>query len=646
MIEVASDPHRSTSVQRYAGAILAVVAAALLSVLLEAYVAKAVFIFFWPALLASAWYGGRGPAALAVALSTLVVDKLFISTDGIGLPARASDAVALLFFVVLGGAVSELTTRYRATQRRAIVAEREAQERAEELQAQAEELELSADEATRTSVIVSEAERLLRETQAIARIGSWEWDAGTDRLTWSDPLCALYGLEPGHAPRNFAEYDALLHPADRAESRAVVATARETGDAFSFEHRVLWPDGSVHTLRAHGRVDLDSTGAVRRMVGSSQDITAAHDAELALRESEGRFRRLFVESPLPMWIFDVETFRFLDANHAALRQYGYSLKELLGMTVSDIRPPEDVPRFEHLVRQSVRTAAEVRGMFRHRRKDGTEMDVEVTTQEADFHGRPALLVLAADVTEREQMLRAEREARTVAEEANTAKMNFLATMSHELRTPLNAIGGYSELLEMGIHGPLSAQQLDAIQRIRRSQRHLLGLINDVLNFAKLSAGRVEYDLREVRVNEVLDALEPLVSVTMQKRAQQYERAGCDDTLRVRADAEKMQQVLLNLLSNAIKFSPQGGRIRVVCEASGDQVRVCVRDSGPGVPVDRQELIFEPFVQVNRALNSPHEGTGLGLSISRDLAVAMQGTLTVENQAGGGACFTLSLPRFS
>ena len=635
---------RSSPAQRYAGAILLVMAAALVSAWLAPFLAKTAFIFFWPAVLASAWYGGRGPAALAVALATLAVDVLFISTGGTGVPERTSDALALLFFLVLAGIISEMTSRYRVTQRRAVMAEGDAQERAEELQAQAEELELTAEEAIRTNSAISEAERLLRETQAIARIGSWEWDAERDTLTWSDTLCELYGLAPGHAPKTFAEYDGLLHPADRADSRAIVGRARETGEAFAFEHRVLWPDGSVHTLRAHGRVDLDASGAVQRMVGSSQDITASHAAEQALRESEARFRRLFVESPLPMWIFDVESFRFLDANHAALRQYGYSLEELLAMRVSEIRPPEAVPEFEQMVRRSVKAGTEVRGLFRHRRKDGTEMDVEVTTQAADFNGRNARLVLAADVTEREQLLRAEREARTVAEQANKAKTDFLATMSHELRTPLNAIGGYAELLELGIHGPLSDKQVDAVQRIRRSQRHLLGLINDVLNFAKLSAGRVDYNLREVRVQDVLDALEPLVSVTMEKRSQRYEQVGCEDGLRVLADEEKLQQVLLNLLSNAIKFTPPGGRIRVECEARGDQVRISVRDSGPGVPEDRQEQIFEPFVQVNRALNAPHEGTGLGLSISRDLAVAMRGMLTVENQAGGGARFTLSLPR--
>ena len=239
---------------------------------------------------------------------------------------------------------------------------------------------------------------------------------------------------------------------------------------------------------------------------------------------------------------------------------------------------------------------------------------------------------------------AERAAREAAEHASQAKTAFLATMSHELRTPLNAIAGYAELLEMGIHGPITEQQREAIRRIQRSERHLLGLINDVLNFAKLEAGRVEYALTDVSVCEAVDALEPLVDMQLRAKSLRYDRSECrSPECAVRADGEKLQQILLNLLSNAIKFTPVGGAVTVRCRREGGMIAVIVEDTGIGIAADRIEDVFAPFVQIDRRLNTPHEGTGLGLAISRDLARGMGGDLTLTSTVCVGSAFMLTLP---
>jgi PAS domain S-box-containing protein len=235
-------------------------------------------------------------------------------------------------------------------------------------------------------------------------------------------------------------------------------------------------------------------------------------------------------------------------------------------------------------------------------------------------------------------------ARREAEQANRAKSEFLAVMSHELRTPLNAIGGYAELMEMEVHGPVTDAQRQALDRIQRSQRHLLSLINDVLNYARIEAARVSYDTGDVPVHEALAGLEALVSPQLQARRIDYRYEPCDSALSARADAEKVRQVLLNLLSNAVKFTPEGGRVRIFADADGSDVRIRVSDTGAGIPADKLEAIFEPFVQLGRGLTTPHEGTGLGLAISRDLARGMDGDLTVESEPGRGSTFTLRLPR--
>jgi signal transduction histidine kinase len=216
-------------------------------------------------------------------------------------------------------------------------------------------------------------------------------------------------------------------------------------------------------------------------------------------------------------------------------------------------------------------------------------------------------------------------------------------MSHELRTPLNAIGGYVDLIELGIRGPVSQQQREDLGRIQQSQRHLLGLINQVLNYARIDAGVLKYDVVRVSLAEALAAAEPLVLPQVRARRLTYVHEPAEEDLAVLADREKLQQILLNLLSNAIKFTEPGGEVRVTYARGEDKIAIAVADLGIGIAPDKVAKIFEPFVQVDQRLTRPHEGVGLGLAISRDLARAMGGDLTALSELGHGSQFTLTLP---
>jgi PAS domain S-box-containing protein len=248
---------------------------------------------------------------------------------------------------------------------------------------------------------------------------------------------------------------------------------------------------------------------------------------------------------------------------------------------------------------------------------------------------------AAVAIDNARLFRDAERARAEAESANRSKSEFLATMSHELRTPLNAIDGYAELIELGVHGPVTPAQAEALLRIRRSQKHLLGLINEVLNYARLETGAVHYDLAVVDVAAAIAEVESLVLPQVRARSLVLETEAAP--LTAFADGEKLRQILVNLLSNAIKFTDPGGRIGVRSRSMGARVEIEVSDSGIGIAPDKLDAIFEPFVQVGRALNNPSEGTGLGLAISRDLARAMNGDLTVRSAPGEGSTFTLVLP---
>ena len=240
-----------------------------------------------------------------------------------------------------------------------------------------------------------------------------------------------------------------------------------------------------------------------------------------------------------------------------------------------------------------------------------------------------------------------KRAEDAVNDANRAKSEFLAAMSHELRTPLNAIAGYVQLLELEVHGPLAPEQHAALERVQRSQRYLLSLINDILNFAKLEAGRVEYSTEDVVLADAVAHIAPMIEPQVAAKHLDY-AVRIDPGIIVRADAEKLWQILLNLLSNAVKFTECGGRITVDTGVRGDGsgptgvVYVRVTDTGAGIPANRLGAIFEPFVQIQRTLANPSEGTGLGLAISRGLARGMGGDLRVRSVEGTGTTFTLML----
>lgn len=353
-----------------------------------------------------------------------------------------------------------------------------------------------------------------------------------------------------------------------------------------------------------------------------------------------RFEILFENNPHPTWVYDVESLLFLEVNRAAVRNLGYSRDEFLAMRITDIRPQEDVSNLLVELRKErpvVRSSER-----RYRCKDGRVIPVQVTSHLAELNGRTVAVVVAEDITVRKQAHEMLIRAKEEAERAMRFKDQFLSTMSHELRTPLNAILGFSELITDERYGTLNQRQHRYIDHIHSSGRHLLQLINDILDLSKIEAGRLELAPEVVRVGralgEVVSVLGPLAA-----RKSQTLSEHADPNLYVRADATRLRQILLNLAGNAIKFTPEGGRVQLEAVLEDSQVRIQVRDTGPGIPPEEQERIFQAFYR-QQNLGTPVEGTGLGLAIAQRLVELHGGRLCLESRLGQGSCFYFSLPQ--
>ena len=376
-------------------------------------------------------------------------------------------------------------------------------------------------------------------------------------------------------------------------------------------------------------------------------------AKHTLRLTDVPFR-LFIESVQEYAIFMLDTEGYIVSwNDGAHRIKGYTDEEILGKHFSIFYTQEDLARRhpEYELRVARDTGRYEEEGWRLR-KDGTRFwsSIVITAVRNSDGELLGFGKVTRDLTQRktheetERRLRRERSARAEAEAASRAKSQFLTTMSHELRTPLNAILGYVDLLELGVQGTLTADQLTSLERVRKSSKHLLGLINDILNLARIEQGHVDYDMRIVSANEMLAGVEPLVTPQFIAHGVDFQRIACGGDVRVFCDPEKTRQILLNLLTNAYKFTDPGGRVVLGCSTADTVATFVVTDSGRGIPPEKLASIFEPFVQIDRHLNTEsQQGVGLGLSISRQLARDMHGDLTVISEPGGGSTFTLTLP---
>jgi PAS domain S-box-containing protein len=444
-----------------------------------------------------------------------------------------------------------------------------------------------------------------------------------------------------------------MHPLDfftgegRARVSARIAEVFASGES-SVDAPLVAKDGSATEYHLTGR--RTTFEGQDCLVGVGVDISQRTRAEAALREAELRFHTLFAHTPAGVVVIDPDTLTIVEANARAAQQLGYTLEEFCGLGIADINVIHSRIDARRRV-ERVLAAGPVQFETQQRTKSGEVREVLVSAQPLELGGRRMIHAVYLDVTE-QKAVEAEREMRERAEAADRLKSAFLATMSRELRTPLNSIIGFTGVLLQGLAGPLNTEQQKQLEMVRTSGRHLLALVNDVLDISKIEAGQIEMVTAAFDARHSIAKIADLVAPAAAKAGLSL-RVTIDPAVGgLLADERRFEQILLNLLGNAIKFTERG---EVAIEAgvveatpSNDlptrgwlQVRVV--DTGIGIRDEDLPKLFQPFRQVDSGLARKYEGTGLGLAISARLAELMGGTLEAQSRWGVGSIFTLTVP---
>ncbi len=497
-----------------------------------------------------------------------------------------------------------------------------------------------------------EREKQLRDAQTLARFGNWEVDVTTGEMKWSDEIYSIFGIEPGSFELNIAAFNNVIHP-DDLERVEASQKATKHGGYHDVMHRIVRPDGTVRHIYERAHSMADKSGKVVKVVGTAQDITERVEAE-------ERFSFAVEGAGDGIWNLDMRTGE-MEVSPLFLSMLGYGEDELPNdiSTWMNFTHPDDIERARDHMRKYLSGNADKYSIdIRLLCKDGSYKWVHSrgTAMNRTKGGRALHMAgIQSDISERVALQEREEEARLAlieardeAENANRAKSQFLSSMSHELRTPMNAIMGFSQLLKMENDPPLSESQSENVEEITKAGKHLLGLINEVLDLSRIESGRIDLSIEPVSLSEViiesLQLVAPLaanrnidISITQDGDLLPVEDfSSCGET--IKADRVRLKQALLNLLSNGVKYNHNNGKLIIGCDFAKDDVtRITITDTGLGIDAEAQKLLFKSFNRLGQE-NSDIEGTGIGLVITKSLIELMGGAIGFDSVKGKGSTF--------
>jgi PAS domain S-box-containing protein len=500
-------------------------------------------------------------------------------------------------------------------------------------------------------IIVEKSERIAKErlelAQRIAKVGSWEWDLASNELSWSDECYRILGWNPKDGKPTLERFMASCHPEDRTSLQEIIQRGILSSAASEYEHRILWPDGTVRIIHQLFHVERDRDGKPVHMMGTTQDVTDFRTIEAELRQSQTTLSGILTISPEAIIVTDADGHISL-FSAGAETIFGCKAADVIGRHIAMLIPERyresHQQHFASLSRAgTVSRKMGTRSTITAQRRNGEEFPAEASLSKLDSPNGPVFTTIMRDMTH-EQASRLELlESKLRAEEANIAKSRFLANMSHELRTPLNAIIGFSDMLQSGIVANEDKRREYAAD-INNSGRHLLKVINDILDISRIEAGKMSLVEETIDITDVVESCLRMVAphaTAAQVGISAHVQPSLPGLL---ADRRLVLQILLNLLSNAVKFSHTGGVVDIHAEIDpASRLVIEVRDHGIGMSAEDVARIGEPFLQVDGRLERKFEGTGLGLVIAKRMMELHGGEVLVRSALGQGTMMSIVFP---
>lgn len=499
---------------------------------------------------------------------------------------------------------------------------------------------------------VSKNRAMLNKAQEIGHVGSWEWEIATNDLVWTKEIYSIYGLDPHKVS---PKYDLILNtmgPESKAEFLKLIDDALKLRKPFEMEYNLIRPDGSMRYVHTKGEVLFDSEGHPITMFGMVQDITQRKQAQEDLRKSEERFRKLVETEPECVKLLTEDNI-LIDMNPAGLGMIeADSLEQVVGKSIMEVVDPLYREAFVDVGR-SVFKGKSAFLEFSITGLKGTKRWLEThAVPLRDNNGKiNFLLAVTRDVTERKQaqeerihLMERHHEARAEVEAArklDRMKSMFIASTSHELRTPLNSVIGFSSMLIEGFSGQLNSDQKEQLEVVHSSGKHLLALINDIIDISQIEAGNIKIEVSEFKLGPIVDEAASMLKVSLSEKKLDL-KVNVQDIV-IKSDRRRLFQCIVNLLTNAIKYTEKG-YVEITLKVINNNVIITVVDTGIGIKTDDIPKLFGPFVRLQTPLTYKTSGTGLGLYLVKKLARDfLGGDVEVESEFGKGSTFTLRIP---
>ena len=502
-------------------------------------------------------------------------------------------------------------------------------------------------------------EERLKFSQNFANIGSWGWNIQTGSIFFSECTAPLLGFEEPLLTTeiNYDNVFSKVHPEDRQQVNDAINACVREGIRYDIEYRVVWQNEDIHWIHSQGDIMRAADGTPLHMLGALQDITKQKETQLTLQMQEQRLLDAQSIGRIGDWSWLLESGNIT---------WSEECLKIMGIPSAEGAPYEQILTLVHQDDLEHVTHANKAALscgysssdLRVTLPDGGTrwVNCERYAMKRDNGETIGLHGTIQDITERKYAEQSLVMAKNEAEKASRAKSEFLSSMSHELRTPLNAIMGFGQLLEMNIEQTLTQQQLENTNEILKAGEHLLSLINDILDLAKIESGHLILSIEtletDVLIRECIKLVTPLaqqrnIKIIWEKQnAPGHQATETRPNGNILADQVRLKQVLLNLLSNAIKYNYENGEVIIstslVNQEHGEFLGINITDTGPGMSLDQQSHLFEAFNRLENE-NTDIQGTGIGLLISKNIIEKMNGSILITSQPENGSTFQIQLP---